>query len=210
MPKKFSAIIFDLGNVIYDIDIALSVQAFARLGLPDFHELFSLKKQSGLFDKLETGDIDFEDFCDMLDEIAGKKLGRENIYAAWNALLIGIPAENAIIVKEVKENYPIYLLSNTNKIHLDAISEYLQRDYEIKDLSAWFDKAYYSCDIGMRKPGQEIYEYVISDIGMNPNDMLFIDDNEANIEAAKKAGLNVLLKRKSDDLRKLLEAEGII
>ena len=210
MPKKFSAIIFDLGNVIYDIDISLSVQAFAGLGLPDFQELFSLKKQSGLFDKLETGDVDFEDFCDMLNEIAGKDLGRHNILVAWNALLVGIPPENIQTIKEVRKTYPIYILSNTNKIHLEGISEYLQRDYHVKDLSVWFDKAYYSCDIGMRKPGRDIYDYVINDIGFPAEDILFIDDNEDNIKAAEKTGLNILLKRKENDLRKLLEDNGVI
>lgn len=60
------------------------------------------------------------------------------------------------------------------------------------DLSK-FDYIYLSFEIGMRKPDEKIYKYVLDDLKVKPEDILFIDDDYQNILAAKKCGWNTCL-----------------
>ena len=99
MTKKFDSIIFDLGGVLYDIDIQLSVHAFAELGLKSFDGLYSLKEQNLLFDELEVGAIGKEDFVKRINLYSGLELSTEQITKAWNSLLIGIRPETIGILR---------------------------------------------------------------------------------------------------------------
>ena len=82
--------------------------------------------------------------------------------------------------------------------------------YGINNLSSLFDKAYYSCRLGMRKPGKEIYEYVINDAGINAQKTIFIDDNKDNIISGNKAGILSVLMERGADLQALLNNQGIL
>ncbi len=210
MTKKINSIIFDLGGVLYDIDVQLSVKAFEELGLKSFDGLYSLKEQSLLFDELETGVIDKAEFIKRMNHFSGLSLNEKQVVNAWNSLLIGVKPETIAILKELRKEYKIFLLSNTNEIHLECINNYMNTVYGINNLSSLFDKAYYSCRLGMRKPGKEIYEYVINDAGINAQKTIFIDDNKDNIISGNKAGILSVLMERGADLQALLNNQGIL
>src|SRR5690606_18740637 len=149
------------GNVLYDIDVQRSVDAFAKCGLQNFDELYSLQEQSKLFDLLETGKIGKEEFVERINKIVESPLAAEDIINSWNELLIGVPQENFDTLLDIKKKYKTFLLSNTNAIHLAHIDEYMEENFGIGSLSGLFDKAYYSFELGLRKPGREIYDFVI-------------------------------------------------
>ena len=204
MPQKYDSIIFDLGGVLYDIDVQRTKNAFAALGLDDFSKLYTLKEQVDLFDSLEKGQINEEGFVEGINKLSGVPLTPEQVKQAWNALLIGMPGENVDLLRNLKANgYKLYLLSNTNILHYSSIQTEIQEKFGLNSLDELFDKAYISYKIGMRKPDVEIYEYVIRDI--DPGRSIFIDDNEDNVKASIAAGIPAVQKLKNETLPEFLE-----
>jgi HAD superfamily hydrolase (TIGR01549 family) len=205
MPQKYDTIIFDLGGVLYDIDVQLTKNAFASLGISDFERLYTLKEQTVLFDALEKGTISEEEFVAGINKAAHAELTFEEVKNAWEALLIGMPKESVTLLKDLKRaGYKLYLLSNTNIFHYNFINNEMRNKFGIDKLADLFDEAYYSFKIGMRKPEIEIYEYVIHNHGLSLERTVFIDDNEDNIKGALKAGIQGIYKTKDLSLNKLV------
>ena len=120
----------------------------------------------------------------------GKNLSDQDIDDAWNALLFDIPRERIQILEQVKKNYEIYLLSNSNEIHYDVYLRDLQLRFGYREFDQLFHKAYFSFDLHLSKPNPEIFEFVLNQHDLNPGETLFIDDTLKHIEAAKKLGLH--------------------
>ena len=97
-------IIFDLGGVILNIDYQLTVEAFKKLGIDDFEEIFSQYKQSTLSDDFETGRITELEFYEGIKTISGKDFTFEEYKNAWNALLLDLPKERINILKKLSKN----------------------------------------------------------------------------------------------------------
>jgi len=198
--KGIRHIIFDLGGVILNIDYKLSAEAFKKLGANDFDELYSQAKQSELFDRLETGRISPNDFRNEVRRIFEATWSDTEIDSAWNAMLLDLPPTRIELLQELKKRYKIYLLSNTNQIHYDQYGRMLRERFGLNDLSEVFDKAYYSHEVGMRKPDAEVFEFVLNANAAEANETLFIDDSIQHIEGAKRIGLETYHLREEDIL----------
>lgn len=207
--KAPSSIIFDLGGVLYDIDPQLSFEAFRRLGINDFKVYYSFKSQMDVFDDLEKGLISAGEFCGSIRQISGLDLTDEQITESWNALLVGMPLENIQLLRDISGKYRIFLLSNTNVLHLNQIHDEMVSK-GLSSLDELFEKAFYSFKMGMRKPGVEIYREVLNQAGLNAAGALFIDDNKDNIEGALEAGIPSLIKDRTQSLRDFLLENGLI
>lgn len=189
---KNKNIIFDLGNVILDINPAKSRDAFAALGLKNFDRLYSLINQSDLFDKLEIGVISKNEFFNEIRRISDTNLSDIDITKAWNALILDYTYQRIEILKSVRKKYRSFILSNTNEIHYEYYTDLLKNKYKFNGLEDLVEKAYFSHNIGMKKPDFEIYKYVLKDANIKAEESLFIDDNKDNIDAASKIGLNTI------------------
>ena len=185
-------ILFDLGGVLYHIDYNLTIKAFEKLGIDNFHKHFSQQQQNNLFDRLETGKISDEDFIKEM-KILLPKCSDKQIIDAWNALLLEIPQENIQLLKKLSKKYKLYLLSNTNNIHIERITEQLYKKYGFKNLNPLFDTVFLSHEIGMRKPNIETFEYILDEAGINANETLFIEDSIQHIESANTVGIQTRL-----------------
>jgi putative hydrolase of the HAD superfamily len=185
-------ILFDLGGVLYHIDYQLTIKAFEKLGIKNFHVHFSQQQQNNLFDRLETGKISDEGFIKEM-KVLLPYCTREEIINAWNALLIGIPQENIQLLKTLSKHYRLFLLSNTNSIHINRINKLLYKDNNLKSLDSLFDKVYLSHQIGMRKPNSETFEWVLKDAGILAHETLFIEDSIQHIVSANKVGIQTQL-----------------
>lgn len=208
-PKSFEALLFDLGGVLYDIDVQRSVDAFKALGLEDFDELYNLEEQTDLFDLLEKGKIGGKELESALQKHFKTKPAEGKIIEAWQALLIGMREENIRILQNLRPHYKIYLVSNTNALHLQVIDEYVRKHFGIPRLRDLFDKAYFSFELGLRKPDLSMYNYVIKDADLEPAKSFFIDDNEDNVKGAIAAGLSAVYMKRGSDLARALTAAGI-
>lgn len=199
-------IIFDLGGVIYDLNHSLSHEAFQALGMPHIERLFSHSGQSEIFDHLEMGLIGPEEFRNNIREIGGKDLSDEEIDRAFNALLLGFNhPEYFEFLKELKKHYRTFLLSNNNSIHYEFIMDQLEKDGKGRTLTPYFEKDYYSHLMGMRKPHPEIFEELLEEEGLEPEETLFIDDTLIHITTAKGLGLHTYHKKQEENLIEIVE-----
>ena len=192
--QEIKNIIFDYGNVIFEIDFKRTQDALFQLGIKNSTAFFAHKSHHNLFNDFETAAISPAEFRTGIREAAGNNdLTDEEIDAAWNSLLIGVPPGIHDVLLKVKQRYRTFLLSNNNETHYIYITEYLKKEFNMADNSSLFEKAYYSQHMFLRKPNVEIFEQVIRENGLNPAETLFIDDSPQHIEGARLAGLNTLL-----------------
>lgn len=201
-------IIFDFGGVIYDIDHEKTKKAFANLGIKNFEELYGHTIQTRLFEDFEIGKISPKIFRDTIRKYLPKNTSDQEIDAAWNALLIGFKPERLALLEKIGRQYRIFLLSNTNQIHYQYyMGELKTLDYH-KKFTAFFEKLYFSHQIGMRKPDAKIFDYVIQDSQIKAEETIFIDDYDLNISAANRAGLNSILLESKQEICDLFTFEG--
>jgi putative hydrolase of the HAD superfamily len=190
--SAINAIIFDLGNVIIDIDPSLTSRAFARLGNqieePNGWQLIEHFKVH------EKGLVSDDEFRNMVRKTLGKpEITDEHIDHAWNALLLDIGQARVDLLLTLKGQFRTFALSNTNAIHIRKVNQILNQTTKYKGtLDSLFEKAYYSHDIKMSKPDAEIYHHILNTENLNPTQTLFIDDKLENIEAAQKLGIQTI------------------
>jgi HAD superfamily hydrolase (TIGR01509 family) len=195
-------IIFDLGGVLLNLDYSLTTKAFQKIapGFNSFDAVYSGHLNKQLFEDIETGAITPQQFRDGIRETIKSDAVDEAIDAAWNAMLLDFPEERIRLLEKLRSKYRLFLLSNTNAIHLQAYAQILHKAFGFTDLSHIFEKEYYSFRIGMRKPNVEIFQFVLSENKLIASETLFIDDSSQHIEGANGVGLQTLLMKNSKDL----------
>ncbi len=194
--KNIKHIIFDLGGVLLDIDYNKTEDALKKLGIKNV--VFSKKSQDNLFNLIETGKISKKEFIDKLLSFSTTKK-REEIIAAWNSILINLPKERIKLLKNLKNKFSIFLLSNTNEIHINGLKNLLgENDYN--EFINLFDKIYYSHIIGIRKPSKEAFYLILEENNLNKKNVLFIDDSSQHIKSANNIGINTYHIKNEDVL----------
>lgn len=210
--EKIRNIIFDYGNVIFEIDFKKAQNALLQLGISNAEEFFAHKTHNNIFNDFETAAISPAQFRAGIREAAqNNDITDEQIDAAWNSLLIGVPPNIHEVLLKVKEKYRTFLLSNNNEIHYKWIVDYLQKEFGMPDNSSLFEKAYYSQQMYLRKPHVEIFEQVLKENNLIPEETLFIDDSPQHLVGAKQAGMHTLLMdRHPRDLEQVLTDNHIL
>jgi HAD superfamily hydrolase (TIGR01509 family) len=198
-------IIFDLGGVILNLDPLATQKAFEALGLTDFEKHFTTSRQTGLFDDFDCGRISENEFRAHLKKLLPQTVSENDIDNAWNAMLLDLPKERLELLEALGKKYRLFLLSNTNEIHVTAFSSYLNKTFGFNDFSSYFERWYYSCRIGKRKPDAETFQFVLNENGLKPEETLFIDDSPQHIEGAKKVGIHALLLSPGQTITDLFE-----
>jgi len=191
--ENIENIIFDLGGVIFDIDYNLTRTAFEKLGVAHFDDMYSQATADKLFQKLETGKINENDFYKELNLCTGLHLSPVEIDKAWNAMLLSFRERSLQFLEEIKNKYHLFLLSNTNYIHMAAFKKIFYSKERTKKFEEYFNKAFYSCEIGLRKPDSICYGWILKELNLEAAKTLFIDDSIQNVEAAKKMGMATIL-----------------
>lgn len=193
-------IVFDLGGVIMDIDRASAVKRFQEIGVADIEQYLGLYAQKGIFMEVEEGRIDDVTFCRKLSELVGKQISYQDILSGWLAFITDVPTYKLNYIVELRKQYNVYLLSNTNPfIQQWARSEAFSA--QKLPIGAYFDKMYASYEIGFTKPGHEIYDYMIADSGIVATQTLFIDDGLHNVEMGQKLGFYTYQPIDNEDWR---------
>ena len=196
--NNIDTLIFDFGGVIINLDYSKPVSEFKKLGILDSKKLYSKKEQTKLFYSLECGQISNENF---LNEIRKKSNTNdlELIKKAWNSILLNIPEERVHLLKKLSLKYKIYLLSNTNSIHLnEIISAYGEKKW--RNFISIFNEVYFSNQIGMRKPNEDVFFYLIKKNKLDVSKTLFIDDSPQHIKTAKKIGFKTYHLTDKEDI----------
>lgn len=189
MSRAIQNIIFDLGGVFLNIDFERTNQAFQQLGLAGFDRFFTQHHAHQLFEDLETGKISPDQFYAAFRAETQTQLTDAQIRDAWNALLLDFPPERLDWLEKIRQHYRVFLFSNTNAIHYDAFMAQFAQVFPGKDFNAYFEKAYYSQTLGLRKPEPESFQAILTEQDLDPAVTLFIDDTPKNVEAAQQVGL---------------------
>ena len=185
--KNIKAIIFDLGAVILNINYQNTIDGFSKLGVKNASSFYSKKAQTNLFNQIETGDITAEKFlAELQKETTNASINQ--VSEAWNAMLLELPENRLALIQSLKKKYSIYLLSNTNTIHIDALKKKIE-NRKWRKFCDLFDKMYLSHELGLRKPNAAIFEYILKEQNLKPEEVFFIDDSPEHIEGANKLGI---------------------
>ena len=196
--KNYKAIIFDLGGVLLNIDYLLTINQFEKLGVENASDFYSKKVQDSIFDKVEVGAISAKEFMEALKKKCNNT-SLEQVEHAWNAMLSDLPQNRLTLIKKLKNKYKIFLLSNTNEIHIQALQNKIGEETWV-EFSALFDKMYLSFEIGFRKPAKAAFKIILEENNLKPHEVLFIDDSPQHIETAKKLGVNCYYLLEGEDI----------
>jgi len=174
-----------LGGVIINLDTNATYRAFLRHNpkiTPEIlHHEIPVRYEMGLISDAQ--------FRDEVRGLISPRLTDEEIDEAWNAMILDLPAWRVDLLKGLRNSHQLFLLSNTNSIHLRRVEKEVI-PHQLNSIEDLFDRAYYSHKMNKRKPNADIYEQVISENALKPEKTLFIDDNPDNITGARETGLH--------------------
>ncbi|MDE7027472.1 HAD family phosphatase [Duncaniella freteri] len=181
-------LLFDLGGVIMNLDRDRCVRAFEALGMRDADEFLGVYGQKGAFLALERGDIDADEFRREIRPLFDREVTDEEIDSAFNQFLTGIPQERLRALRQLRKRYGVYLLSNTNPIMMNGFIAEQFRQEEGMEMKDYFDGVVASYVAKCYKPDREIFDYACEKCGIKPEETLFFDDSQANVDAARALG----------------------
>ncbi|MEJ6754122.1 MAG: HAD-IA family hydrolase, partial [Flavobacteriales bacterium] len=185
--------------VILKLNYSKTEDEFKKIGVLNFKEFYSQKKQTLLFDDFEKGKIKPEEFISSFKESENLKIKEIDFINAWNAMLLEIPVKKLEFIDALKKDYNVFLLSNTNEIHISKFEDDLKKNNMLNQFYKCFDKVYYSSRMGKRKPDENCFKQVLEENQLVPQQTLFIDDSVQHIKGAKRIGIETfhLEKNKS-------------
>ena len=185
-------LLFDLGGVIMDIRRENAVKALEKIGMADANDFLGEYSQKGPFLQLEEGVITPEEFRNEIRKYINNEVSDADIDAAFCEFLIGIPRHRLEELRELKKQYNIFMLSNTNPImwHSRIAEEFRQEGLEMKD---YFDGIVTSFEAKSIKPDQKIFETAITKCSIKPEETIFLDDSQKNLDSASELGLRTIL-----------------
>jgi len=188
--SALDTIIFDLGGVVVNLDINRTINAFKNLGISNVEHWIKPGLHTDIFLQLEVGEISEDEFYRGIRKLAGVEVSDSEIRSAWCAMLIDMPAERVKIIEELKKTHKVLLLSNTNSIHVNYFDGFANG---YSSMSHLFHDVYYSFQMHDHKPNVSIFWSVIEKEELIPGKTLFIDDAEANVNAARSTGIRTQL-----------------
>lgn len=184
-------IIFDFGGVIINISHQKVENAFKSLGVKNFEALFNKATQSDLFQQFEKGEISASQFRSRIRTLTGLNVSDDKLDGVWNQIIGDYPLKRIDLLNQIKLNYRLFLLSNTNIIHYNYYIPKFHKEFGFSFQSI-FEKAYWSFKLRERKPDLISYKHVLRESNLKPAETLFIDDSIQNILAAQELGIHAV------------------
>ena len=191
-------IAFDLGGVVLALSYEQAVARFEEIGLRDARRHLDAFEQKGIFGDLEAGRISDETFRTELSLLVGRALTHDECCYAWHGYVDHVPARNLEALLNLRgRGYQVCLLSNTNPFMM----EWAERDFDGQGhpISHFFDAMYLSYQCGVMKPHREIFEMMLRGQQAQPEETLFVDDGQRNVEAAVALGMHTLHPQNNED-----------
>jgi len=187
-------LLFDLGNVLLPIDLDLTYKGFAKYSSKyTFDEIKKITHDLGLWVTYESGNQSDDEFRSFLMKELHLTCSKEQFDEAFNALLLDIPGESYTTLQQFKPYFKsLNLLSNTSSIHSKV---YFTNSVGPKgeNLFDLFDTIFLSYEMGLVKPDALIYQKVAENLQVDFQNIIFFDDNQANIETALNLGIDATL-----------------
>ena len=190
-----SALLFDLGGVVLDIDFDRTFASWSRHSGVPLAQLRERFAPDSHYERHERGEIGAGAYFASLRARLGLELDDANMLAGWNALFAGEIDGMRDLLPSLKAQAPLYAFSNTNAVHIEHFTT------RHGELLGAFDRLFLSSQLGLRKPEAKAFDAVTAAVGVPPGEILFFDDLEENVEGARARGLQAVLVRDIDDVR---------
>ncbi|MBN2664700.1 MAG: HAD family phosphatase [Bacteroidales bacterium] len=181
--NKFKNIIFDLGGVLIDLNESKTIDCFGGANISSFYTKKLNPAYVSLAQSFETGEISADQFRNGVSNLFNLKISKAKFDICWNAMVGNMPTHRIEMLLKVRENFKIYALSNTNIIHYQHFTKFDSWEPKL------FNGVYLSHQLKMRKPDKAIFEFVLNENNLKPEETFFVDDIYENIEAANKLGI---------------------
>lgn len=178
-------ILFDFGDIFINLDKEAPLREMGKFGINHISP-----ELDALFKDYEMGLMASTDFLSTLHSFFnGASL--EQIKAAWNSIILEFPEERLTFIEHLKKEnkYRLFLLSNTNELHIEQVKESMGLD-RYERFRSCFEKFYLSHEMHMRKPNSNSYAFVLNDNKLIASETLFIDDTTENTESATRMGFH--------------------
>lgn len=204
--SDIKTLIFDFGGVIINLDMQKCVESMRKLGFQNVDQYLGNFAQKDFFLDFEKGKIDTAQFRAELRKMFPVPVTDAQIDEAWCDFLQDIPMEKLELLEKLKKKYRLLMLSNTNPLHIStkAGAEFSKAGKTIYD---YFDKCYFSYEMKMAKPDKEIFEALLKDAKIQPEECLFLDDGPKNIQVAAELGIQTYLVKEHENLDFLLHLD---
>lgn len=197
-------VIFDFGGVLLDLDMPRSMAAFQALGADMGALLRPVDRTEaggragatlcdglaacGVMDLYQTGDVTTGQLVSEILAHCRPGTTEEQVLEAWDACLLSIPGYKLDYLRHLRERgYHVHLLSNTNEAHWRRAS----RECFGGHPEQYFHSLFLSQEMHMAKPNDDIFLSVLSRLHASPGECLFLDDTQANVDAAAALGYRV-------------------
>jgi len=192
-------IVFDFGDIFINLDKKLFAEELQRIKISQESE-----EMLPILQQYEMGLVSTDEFLTFFEERL--HVSQDKVKRAWNSILLDFPKERLRFIQNLSESkkYRLFLLSNTNDLHIS----WIQKNWGMELYNAFkicFEQFYLSHEINLRKPNNNIYEFVLTSNDLAPKETLFIDDTKENTDAAKALGIHIWnLKPGKEDVLELL------
>jgi glucose-1-phosphatase len=194
-------IIFDIGNVLVDIDLELMCTNFSLLSKKySALEIADLLEEDRIWIRYEKGFLTDIEFRKEISKLLDLQATDQQFDHAFNSIILDIDSQRIRLVEALSKKYNLYVLSNTSAIHMDYFLEQIHEQCGIENFWLLFKKPYLSYEMGHRKPSESIYNQVLSKSGLKPEETLFLDDLLPNIEAAQALGIQCMHVQKPNTI----------
>ena len=196
--KGIKNLIIDFGGVLIGLDRQRCLDNFSKLGMSDVESLLDIYHQQDFFQKYEKGLITTAEFRDVIRSKTEKPVTDAQIDDAWNSFLMNIPAYKLDLLLNLRKDYVVYLLSNTNELHWEWSCKYVfpYKTFRVED---YFEHIFLSYKMKMAKPDTGIFQKVLDETGIVPQETLFIDDSDANCRTAEALGISTYTPKAHED-----------
>lgn len=200
-------LLFDFGGVLLDLDYEKTYLKLEEILGVNFNDWIKESSIMDVFIDFECGKVSKENLIWNIQRQAKKKTPQAvEVIRAWNAMLIGWNTNKFQVLESLSDKYKLFLLSNTNEVHIEWVYRDLKRIARFEQFHMLFeDRLFYSYEMGFRKPNKEIFHKLINNTNIIPEETIFIEDSEENLIEAKKLGFNVILHKRNAGIEYLLE-----
>lgn len=198
------AVVFDIGGVLIELNMERCIRGFREiLGFERITELLDPYHQKGIYGDMEEGILSAEDFRSQI--LADSRPGcvPSDVDRAMKCLLDRVNPEAPALIARLKGRYPLYLLSNNNPISMPFCLQAL-RDAGVAPEET-FAGQFISCEMKMLKPSAAFYREAVRRVGLPAGEIVFIDDNRANVDGALAVGLDARYYASGSSLVELLK-----
>lgn len=201
MKKRYSVIIFDLGNTLIKFDHNISAKKLATLFSIDQEKVRMLFFDSDLTRLFEKGLVSAKEFYEKVTGLLGIKIPYKDFVSIWNDIFWE-DKDACDIARELKNGHRLFLLSNVNRLHY----EYIEKKFDIIKI---FDEAILSFAVGAMKPEALMFEDAVKRAGGDKSQVLYIDDREDLIKKAFEFGIESIRFEGADKLKEALKEKGV-